>query len=334
MVLRWLILFCPRHREKHPLSFTQGTSALRAPPVHREGPSRSLSVSSYKIKRIQEFYMRKVKFTQSTCVEKLQTIVDEFPHLEVSFVLIDLAHSLIVGHPSFLCRSHQRPLRQRPLQVGSRPSEYCKEYHHTNFSRLCPSVEVRWYSIQMQAVEARRSRQVRLVLSLRCPRMCTVLKKLNSSLCYLEEVRKHLSRLPAIDPKSRTLVLCGFPNVGKSSFMNTVTRANVDVQPYELFCLWLSLVMPSLPRVSSWVIWTISIWNGRWSILLVSWIILWSSVMYVLIVRVLIHLDDWNAIGDGLGSSSCRDPLLHWYFRAVQLFHWRTGISCSMESMK
>ena len=210
-------------------------SALRAPPVHREGPSRSLSVSSYKIKRIQEFYMRKVKFTQSTCVEKLQTIVDEFPHLEVSFVLIDLAHSLIVGHPSFLCRSHQRPLRQRPLQVGSRPSEYCKEYHHTNFSRLCPSVEVRWYFIQMQAVEARRSRQVRLVLSLRCPRMCTVLKKLNSSLCYLEEVRKHLSRLPAIDPKSRTLVLCGFPNVGKSSFMNTVTRANVDVQPYELF---------------------------------------------------------------------------------------------------
>ena len=90
----------------------------------------------------------------------------------------------------------------------------------------------------MQAVEARRSRQVRLVLSLRCPRMCTVLKKLNSSLCYLEEVRKHLSRLPAIDPKSRTLVLCGFPNVGKSSFMNTVTRANVDVQPYELFFVY------------------------------------------------------------------------------------------------
>ena len=63
-------------------------------------------------------------------------------------------------------------------------------------------------------------------------RMCTVLKKLNASLCYLEEVRKHMNRLPAIDPTDRTLILCGFPNVGKSSFMNTVTRANVDVQPY------------------------------------------------------------------------------------------------------
>ena len=63
-------------------------------------------------------------------------------------------------------------------------------------------------------------------------RMCTVMKKLNASLCYLEEVRQHMNRLPAIDPTDRTLILCGFPNVGKSSFMNKITRANVDVQPY------------------------------------------------------------------------------------------------------
>ena len=63
-------------------------------------------------------------------------------------------------------------------------------------------------------------------------RMCTVMKKLNASLCYLEEVRQHMNRLPSIDPTDRTLILCGFPNVGKSSFMNKITRANVDVQPY------------------------------------------------------------------------------------------------------
>lgn len=26
--------------------------------------------------------------------------------------------------------------------------------------------------------------------------------------------------------------MCGFPNVGKSSFLNSVTRADVEVQPY------------------------------------------------------------------------------------------------------
>ena len=41
-----------------------------------------------------------------------------------------------------------------------------------------------------------------------------------------------MSRLPALDPNTRTLLVTGFPNVGKSSFMNKVTRANVDVQPY------------------------------------------------------------------------------------------------------
>lgn len=49
---------------------------------------------------------------------------------------------------------------------------------------------------------------------------------------YLEQVRQHLSRLPTIDPNTRTLLLCGYPNVGKSSFINKVTRADVDVQPY------------------------------------------------------------------------------------------------------
>lgn len=62
--------------------------------------------------------------------------------------------------------------------------------------------------------------------------MCTILKKLNSSLQYLEEVRKHMSRLPSINPFEKTLLITGFPNVGKSSFINHITHANVEVQPY------------------------------------------------------------------------------------------------------
>ena len=63
-------------------------------------------------------------------------------------------------------------------------------------------------------------------------RMCTIMKKQKQTLEYLEEVRQHRSRLPSIDPNTRTLIISGFPNVGKSSFINKVIRADVDVQPY------------------------------------------------------------------------------------------------------
>lgn len=63
-------------------------------------------------------------------------------------------------------------------------------------------------------------------------RMATIMRRQKDPLAYLEEVRQHMSRLPTIDPTTRTLLVCGYPNVGKSSFVNKVTRADVDVQPY------------------------------------------------------------------------------------------------------
>ena len=63
-------------------------------------------------------------------------------------------------------------------------------------------------------------------------RMATICRRLKDPLVYLEQVRQHLGRLPSIDPNTRTLLICGYPNVGKSSFLRKISRADVDVQPY------------------------------------------------------------------------------------------------------
>lgn len=52
--------------------------------------------------------------------------------------------------------------------------------------------------------------------------MATIMKRQAPNLQYLEHVRQHLARLPSIDPYTRTILITGFPNVGKSSFVNKV----------------------------------------------------------------------------------------------------------------
>ena len=62
--------------------------------------------------------------------------------------------------------------------------------------------------------------------------MATICRRLKDPLVYLEQVRQHLGRLPSIDPNTRTLLICGYPNTGKSSFLKNISRADVDVQSY------------------------------------------------------------------------------------------------------
>lgn len=78
-------------------------------------------------------------------------------------------------------------------------------------------------------------------------RMCTVIKRQADNLKFLEDTRQHLSRLPTIDPDTRTLILCGFPNVGKSSFINKVCHyydAQNTLEYYSWNCHCLLAVLP------------------------------------------------------------------------------------------
>ncbi|QDX40015.1 NOG1 family protein [Salarchaeum sp. JOR-1] len=63
-------------------------------------------------------------------------------------------------------------------------------------------------------------------------RMGSVMREIEDDLQYLNDVRNDLAKLPDIRPDEPTIVVAGYPNVGKSSFVNTVTNARNETAEY------------------------------------------------------------------------------------------------------
>eukprot|EP01123_Difflugia_compressa_P003697 TRINITY_DN1498_c0_g1_i1.p1 TRINITY_DN1498_c0_g1~~TRINITY_DN1498_c0_g1_i1.p1 ORF type:complete len:651 (+),score=146.16 TRINITY_DN1498_c0_g1_i1:204-2156(+) len=161
----------------------------------------------YAIARIRKFYMRKVKFTQQTIHDKLSEILTDFPSL-------DDIHPFYADLMNVLYDRDHYKLALGQIHTARRlVDNVCKDY-------------VRLLKFGDSLYRCKQLKRAGL------GRMIKILKKNASSFTYLEEVRQHMARLPSIDPNTRTLLICGFPNVGKSSFLNKITRADVDVQPY------------------------------------------------------------------------------------------------------
>ena len=163
--------------------------------------------SGFKISRIRGFYTRKVKFTSETFAEKFQSILDGFPRLQdIHPFHKDLLNTLYDAD-HFRIALGQVSTAKRLIETVSRDYVRLLKYAQSLFQ--CKQLK-------------------RAALG----RMATICKRLRDPLVYLEQVRQHLGRLPSIDPNTRTLLICGYPNVGKSSFLKSITRADVDVQPY------------------------------------------------------------------------------------------------------
>lgn len=161
----------------------------------------------YAIGRIRDFYMRKIKFAQQMFHDKLTQILNDFPkfddlhpfYADLLNVLYDRDHYKLALGQLATARS----------LIDGIARDYVRLMKYADSLYRCKSLK-------------------RAALG----RMCTLISRHKKNLGYLEQVRQHLARLPSIDPSTRTLLIAGYPNVGKSSFINKITHADVDVQPY------------------------------------------------------------------------------------------------------
>jgi len=63
-------------------------------------------------------------------------------------------------------------------------------------------------------------------------RMADVVREVDDDLSALADAREDLRGLPDIRPDEPTVVVAGYPNVGKSTFVNRVTRADNETAAY------------------------------------------------------------------------------------------------------
>ncbi len=63
-------------------------------------------------------------------------------------------------------------------------------------------------------------------------RLNSYVDRISDDLLFLQDAREKLKRIPAIDPKVPTLVVAGFPNVGKSNLVTVLSSAAPEIAPY------------------------------------------------------------------------------------------------------
>ncbi|MDR2698836.1 MAG: 50S ribosome-binding GTPase [Candidatus Methanoplasma sp.] len=63
-------------------------------------------------------------------------------------------------------------------------------------------------------------------------RMSSHIKRIDDDLLFLQEAKNKFRKLPAVDPHLPTVVVAGFPNVGKSSLVAKLSTATPQIAPY------------------------------------------------------------------------------------------------------
>lgn len=79
---------------------------------------------------------------------------------------------------------------------------------------------------------ARNSEEIAGIRAEAFGRFSSVIKQVAKGLEGLREARFHLRHFPDIDPELPTIVVAGYPNVGKSEFMRAVSSGKPRVAPY------------------------------------------------------------------------------------------------------
>lgn len=83
--------------------------------------------------------------------------------------------------------------------------------------------------------DIRRSKDAQYIESARRSfygRLSSYIRQISKELLFLQDAKNKFRRFPAVSPRVPTVVIAGFPNVGKSSLMTVLSTATPEIAPY------------------------------------------------------------------------------------------------------
>ena len=83
--------------------------------------------------------------------------------------------------------------------------------------------------------DIRRTKDPEIIESLRrgfYGRLNSYVDRISDDLLFLQDAKNKFRKLPAIDPSIPTVVVAGFPNVGKSNLVTVMSTAEPEIAPY------------------------------------------------------------------------------------------------------
>ena len=158
----------------------------------------------FPIEGIRRFYIRKVKFVQQNFIGQLTDTINSFPSIDYIHPFFGDLLNLMFQRQHYKLALSRISKSKRTIDVTGR-----------NFVKLIKNGNSPYACKQLK----------REALG----RMSTIIQKLNRPLIFLEKVRRHLTKLPELDPHRKSVILSGTSKVGKSACLNKITRANIKV---------------------------------------------------------------------------------------------------------